>query len=123
MFIATPSPGSWTNLHDCRWTASSLLSNVVPLSGRYKNLRQLFVDTLNVLDADAADVVAQLCELAGEFQYLDTINGLLRELSSNVSITSRECDALTHLKRSNVAVFPVHSESGTIDLRSAADPH
>ncbi|KAK6431660.1 hypothetical protein LTR95_012179 [Oleoguttula sp. CCFEE 5521] len=121
VYLDTPGLSGWNALHHYRWRSSALLSTVVPLSRRYENLRELFVGTLKIRDSDAADVVEELCNLANDVQHLTTMNKLLNQLCSFSPWSPLEVNALARLNDSNVAVFPVRSESGTLELRSAAD--
>ncbi|EMC91365.1 hypothetical protein BAUCODRAFT_152628 [Baudoinia panamericana UAMH 10762] len=115
-------PKKWLGLKQCRGRSLLGLPRLVALADHYRNLTGLFVETLGVKDADASDVVDELCSLSGDIKQAGAVKDLLRLLSSNfVRHDSFKADVLDRLKYSTVKVMPVVSAQQCVEMRSVND--
>lgn len=103
-------------MEQCKWKAPACLSNVMALSESYAKFQRLFVETLEVKDADATDVIAELCNLSGAAKQVNAIKTLLLALQSCKFSSTSEQQALQRLRSNTMKIFPIRDESDGVRM-------
>ncbi|KAK5123901.1 hypothetical protein LTR85_002097 [Meristemomyces frigidus] len=83
---------------------------------RYPGLRKLFVDFLDVKDADATSIIDELCGVNGAVEQIDAIKTLLLALSGCPFSNASERTALQPLLKADMEIFPIRDEDDTLRL-------
>ncbi|KAK3700516.1 hypothetical protein LTR37_015917 [Vermiconidia calcicola] len=118
IYVASPKPGKWLRIDECRWTAPSSLRSFTRVSGRYPDLSGLFVDQLGLKSATASDVVRELQDLSGNDGEIEWIKELLKTLNTSVGGRSAD-DIIKTLYNNTLKILPVRSNGSS--LRSCTD--
>lgn len=113
--------GSWLSLSVCRWKVTPLLSKVVALARLYPRLQNFFMHILGVRDADLADVIDELMEMAEQVEDVRITKDLLAEACRKNRQGDRAANALARMRESDLHLFPIETRDDGLALRSAKD--